>query len=52
MCNFIEEDLDNLLRFYDAGEVPSLDVLLAMRGNPDYRNLDVFDGSFGFSVGG
>ncbi len=48
MCALTDEDMDSLLRFYPAGSVPPLHVLLAMRGDPD---MDVFDGSFGFSVG-
>jgi len=51
MCDFTEEDMDNLLRFYASGKVPALDVLLSMRCSPDLGKLDVFDGSFGFSVG-
>jgi precorrin-2 dehydrogenase/sirohydrochlorin ferrochelatase len=51
MCQLSEEDLANLLRFYPSGKVPSLDELLGMRKNPDLSRLDVFDGSFGFSVG-
>lgn len=45
-CDLTEEDMENLLLFYPK-EVPELDVLKAMREEPDY----VFDGSFGFSVG-
>ncbi|KAK3389767.1 hypothetical protein B0H63DRAFT_409597 [Podospora didyma] len=51
MCGMTEEDMDNLLRFYFSDRVPSLDVLKALRGNTDLARLDVFDGSFGFSVG-
>ncbi|KAK3380721.1 putative NAD(P)-binding-domain-containing protein [Lasiosphaeria ovina] len=51
MCGLTEEDMNNLLRYYPSGRVPSLDVLKAMRGNADVVRLDVFDGSFGFSVG-
>jgi precorrin-2 dehydrogenase/sirohydrochlorin ferrochelatase len=51
MCDLSEEDMDNLLRYYPSGKVPSLDGLKAMRANPDVGQLDVFDGSFGFSVG-
>lgn len=49
-CDMTDEDMENLLRYYAKGNVPSLDVLKGMRGNPDY-DFDVFDGSFGFSVG-
>ncbi len=51
MCDFSEQDMDNLLKFYQAGEVPSLDLLKAMRGGSDGSKLDLFDGSFGFSIG-
>ncbi|PHH60021.1 hypothetical protein CDD81_2189 [Ophiocordyceps australis] len=51
MCNFTNEDMDNLLLFYPAEKVPSIDILLALRGGTDVKKLDVFDGSFGFSVG-
>jgi precorrin-2 dehydrogenase/sirohydrochlorin ferrochelatase len=51
MCAMSEEDMANLLRFYAEDEVPSMDVLQAMRGGGDPRKVDVFDGSFGFSVG-
>lgn len=51
MCNFTEEDMDNLLLFYPPDKVPSMDILLALRGGTDVKKLDVFDGSFGFSVG-
>ena len=51
MCDFTDEDMDNLLRFFASGKVPSLDVLLAQRKDSDTTKIDVFDGSFGFSVG-
>ncbi|KIE02393.1 NAD(P)-binding domain protein, partial [Metarhizium majus ARSEF 297] len=51
MCGLTVEDMDNLLLFYPADKVPSMDILLALRGGNDVRKLDVFDGSFGFSVG-
>ncbi|KAK4112729.1 siroheme synthase middle domains-like protein [Canariomyces notabilis] len=51
MCDLSEEDMDNLLRYYPSGKVPSLDGLKGMRANPEVGQLDVFDGSFGFSVG-
>ncbi|KAM7216593.1 hypothetical protein V8F06_008004 [Rhypophila decipiens] len=51
MCELTEEDMANLLRYYPSGKVPSMDVLQSLRGNPDGSKLDVFDGSFGFSVG-
>lgn len=46
-----EEDMDNLLKFFSSGKVPTLDQLLAMRANPPPSKMDIFDGSFGFSVG-
>ncbi|KAK4097873.1 siroheme synthase Met8 [Parathielavia hyrcaniae] len=49
MCGLSDEDIGHLLRFYPSGKVPSLDELKAMRANP--AGKDVFDGSFGFSVG-
>ena len=51
MCGLTEEDMGNLLKYYPSGRVPSLDLLKAMRGGVDASQLDVFDGSFGFSVG-
>ncbi|KAF4966524.1 hypothetical protein FSARC_5766 [Fusarium sarcochroum] len=51
MCGLTDEDMDNLLLFYPANKVPAMDVLLALRGGTDVKKLDVFDGSFGFSVG-
>lgn len=51
LCSFTNEDVDNLLRFYASGNVPPLDILFSMRGNPDLSKIDVFDGSFGFSIG-
>ncbi|KAL2163872.1 hypothetical protein VTH06DRAFT_3082 [Thermothelomyces fergusii] len=49
MCELTEEDIGNLLRFYPAGKVPSLETLKAMRANPDLGSVG-FDRSFGFSV--
>lgn len=51
MCGLTVEDMDNLLLFYPADKVPSVDILWALRGVNDVKKLDVFDGSFGFSVG-
>ncbi|KAK4238318.1 putative NAD(P)-binding-domain-containing protein [Achaetomium macrosporum] len=51
ICGLSDEDIGNLLRFYPAGKVPSLEELKAMRSSPPAEKLDVFDGSFGFSVG-
>lgn len=46
-----DADVENLLaRFWPEGTVPEMDELKAMRGNPD-AEIDVWDGSFGFSVG-
>ncbi|KAI1503385.1 putative siroheme synthase Met8 [Biscogniauxia marginata] len=49
-CALTDEDMDNLLFFYQPNEVPSLDMLKAMRGGRAPEDIDVFDGSFGFSV--
>lgn len=52
MCELTDEDMENLLLFYPANKVPSWDVLKALRGTDgDIKQLDVFDGAFGFSVG-
>lgn len=52
LCDLTDEDMENLLLFYPANKVPAMDVLLALRGGQsDMKKLDVFDGSFGFSVG-
>ncbi|EXF85927.1 siroheme synthase [Colletotrichum fioriniae PJ7] len=51
ICDLTDEDMENLLRFYATNEVPTIDDLLAMRENPGFNKLDVFDGSFGFCVG-
>lgn len=51
MCSLSEEDIGNLLSFYPSGKVPTLDVLKSMRTISDASQADVFDGSFGFSVG-
>ncbi|KAI9901119.1 hypothetical protein N3K66_002936 [Trichothecium roseum] len=45
------EDMDNLLLFFPPNKVPPIVVLKALRGGSDPKRLDVFDGSFGFSVG-
>ncbi|KAI1371421.1 siroheme synthase middle domains-like protein [Hypoxylon crocopeplum] len=50
MCGLTEEDMDNLLTFYPPNKVPQLDMLKAMRGGMAPEDIDVFDGSFGFSV--
>lgn len=50
MCGLTEEDMDNLLTFYPPNKVPQLDLLKAMRGGRTPEDMDVFDGSFGFSV--
>ncbi|RWA03984.1 hypothetical protein EKO27_g11121 [Xylaria grammica] len=51
MCALTDEDMDNLLIFYPSGKAPELQVLKAMRGGKVPEDLDVFDGSFGFSIG-
>ncbi|KAI2774494.1 siroheme synthase middle domains-like protein [Daldinia loculata] len=50
MCGLTDEDIDNLLKFYPPNDVPQLDMLQAMRGGREPEDIDVFDGSFGFSV--
>ncbi|KAI1267026.1 putative siroheme synthase Met8 [Xylariaceae sp. FL1019] len=50
MCELTDEDMDNLLTFYHSANVPEVHLLKAMRGGKDADDLDVFDGSFGFSV--
>ncbi|KAI1875824.1 uncharacterized protein JN550_002110 [Neoarthrinium moseri] len=51
LCGLTEEDMDNLLKFYKGSKVPDLDVLKAMRGGRGPEDVDIFDGSFGFSLG-
>lgn len=51
MCDLTDEDLDNLLRFYEKNKVPAMDVLMSMRGQSGLESIDLFDGSFGFSIG-
>jgi precorrin-2 dehydrogenase/sirohydrochlorin ferrochelatase len=52
MSDLSGEDLENLLLFYPANKVPDIDILKSLRGpNSDIKKLDIFDGSFGFSVG-
>ncbi len=53
MCQLTEEDMDNLLLFYPPNKVPTMEALQALRKNPPVPAslLDLFDGSFGFSVG-
>ncbi|KAI1824048.1 putative siroheme synthase Met8 [Xylaria intraflava] len=50
MCALTDEDMDSLLTFYASGKVPEVNLLKAMRGGKTPDDLDVFDGSFGFSV--
>ncbi|KAK7982043.1 siroheme synthase [Apiospora sp. TS-2023a] len=52
MCDLSDEDMDNLLSYYKPKEVPDIDILKAMRGGGmSADDMDVFDGSFGFSLG-
>lgn len=52
LCELNDEDMENLLKFYDDNKVPTLEELQAMRRDPPpSQKSDVFDGSFGFSVG-
>ncbi len=48
ICSFTEEDMTKLLSYYTSGTVPPLAEL---RPGQEIENADVFDGSFGFSVG-
>lgn len=49
-ADMTEEDMANLLQFYESGEeLPDLDVLKGMREGQ--QGIWEFDGSFGFSVG-
>ncbi|KAH9889746.1 siroheme synthase middle domains-like protein [Xylariomycetidae sp. FL2044] len=50
MCGLSDEDMVNLLTFYRPNKVPDLDLLKAMRGGARPEDVDLFDGSFGFSV--
>ena len=51
MCQLTEKDMDFLLRYYAENRVPSFSELRIAQGEPDPRDPDLFDGSFGFSVG-
>ncbi|KAK4202330.1 hypothetical protein QBC40DRAFT_276570 [Triangularia verruculosa] len=52
MCEMTDEDMTNLLEFYGPNKVPSFGDLRAMRASAvEAAKADVFDGSFGFSVG-
>lgn len=51
MCLMTHEDMDNLLLFYPANKAPSMDIIKSLRDVRDVEALDVFEGSFGFSVG-
>ncbi|KAI1340245.1 putative siroheme synthase Met8 [Xylariaceae sp. FL0016] len=51
MCSLTDEDMVNLLTFYPSNKVPELDLLRAMRGGKSPEEVDIFEGSFGFSIG-
>ena len=52
MCHLTDQDMDCLLQYYAENKVPSFSELRIAQGEPDPRNVeDLFDGSFGFSVG-
>lgn len=51
MCELTDKDMDFLLRYYAGNKVPSFSELRIAQGEPDPRESDLFDGSFGFSVG-
>lgn len=48
ICSLTNEDMNNLLCFYDDDKVPDIEELRAMRRGSEPVD---FDGSFGFSVG-
>jgi precorrin-2 dehydrogenase / sirohydrochlorin ferrochelatase len=53
MCDLTPEDMDNLLLFYPANKVPPMQALKALRSssaNKGLKDVDIFDGSFGFSI--
>lgn len=50
MCQLSDEDMDNLLLFYPPNKVPTIKALQALRKEPP-QDQDIFEGSFGFSVG-
>lgn len=45
------EDMENLLLFYPPNKVPSMDIIKSLRDVRNVEALDVFEGSFGFSIG-
>jgi precorrin-2 dehydrogenase/sirohydrochlorin ferrochelatase len=51
ICSFTEEDMTKLLSFYASGGVPTLAQLRPDQEGRDADKEDLFDGSFGFSVG-
>lgn len=50
MCQLTEPDMDFLLQYYPENQVPTFRELRIAQGAPDPQS-DLFDGSFGFSVG-
>ena len=52
MCELSDGDMENLLKFYASGKVPTLAELKGPRHCPETGLPRPFDGSFGFSVGG
>lgn len=51
LAGLVDDDMANLLTFYSTGQVPEIDILKAMRDGRDPDDIDVFEGSFGFSLG-
>jgi precorrin-2 dehydrogenase/sirohydrochlorin ferrochelatase len=51
MSQLTEDDMDVLLRYYPENKVPTFDEIRVAQGFPEQQRLDLFDGSFGFSVG-
>lgn len=50
MCQLTGPDMDFLLQYYPENQVPTFRELRIAQGAPDPQS-DLFDGSFGFSVG-
>ena len=51
MCQLSDDDMNFLLRYYATNEVPTFSELRIAQGELDPQKLDLFDGSFGFSIG-
>lgn len=51
MCDLTDADMECLLKYYADNKVPTMDELRSAQGQGDGQRVDLFDGSFGFSVG-